>query len=98
MQSKYYLLFLLSLCLNFVQSQTLLIPDRAFDGVEMNEDWVVAVDGNRITYAGPLNDLKRANSYTKQELKGMTLMPGIIEGHSHLLLHPYNETEWNDQF
>ena len=24
-------------------------------------------------------------------------MPGLIEGHSHLLLHPYNETTWNDQ-
>src|ERR1700684_1559708 len=27
----------------------------------------------------------------------MTLMPGLIEGHSHLFLHPYNETSWNDQ-
>jgi imidazolonepropionase-like amidohydrolase len=25
------------------------------------------------------------------------LMPGMIEGHSHLLLHPYNETPWDDQ-
>jgi imidazolonepropionase-like amidohydrolase len=24
-------------------------------------------------------------------------MPGLIEGHSHLFLHPYNETNWNDQ-
>jgi imidazolonepropionase-like amidohydrolase len=24
-------------------------------------------------------------------------MPGMIEGHSHLFLHPYNETSWNDQ-
>jgi imidazolonepropionase-like amidohydrolase len=24
-------------------------------------------------------------------------MPGLIEGHSHVLLHPYNETSWNDQ-
>ena len=30
-------------------------------------------------------------------LPGLTLMPGLIEGHSHLLLHPYNETTWNDQ-
>jgi imidazolonepropionase-like amidohydrolase len=30
-------------------------------------------------------------------LTGKTLMPGLIEGHSHILLHPYNETSWNDQ-
>jgi imidazolonepropionase-like amidohydrolase len=27
----------------------------------------------------------------------MTLLPGLIEGHSHLFLHPYNETSWDDQ-
>jgi imidazolonepropionase-like amidohydrolase len=31
------------------------------------------------------------------DLPGMTLMPGLIEGHSHLFLHPYNETSWDDQ-
>ncbi len=31
------------------------------------------------------------------ELKGYTLLPGLIEGHSHLFLHPYNETSWDDQ-
>src|SRR4029079_6232777 len=31
------------------------------------------------------------------ELKGSTLLPGLIEGHSHLFLHPYNEVSWNDQ-
>ena len=31
------------------------------------------------------------------EAPGTTLMPGLIEAHSHVLLHPYNETPWNDQ-
>jgi imidazolonepropionase-like amidohydrolase len=30
-------------------------------------------------------------------LPGTTLLPGLIEGHGHILLHPYNETSWNDQ-
>ena len=97
MQPKHYFFLLLFLCLSNLHSQTLLLPERVFDGERMHEDWVVAVTENRIAYAGPMNGLKKADSYTKQELKGMTLMPGIIEGHSHLLLHPYNETEWNDQ-
>ncbi len=79
------------------QAQTLLIPDRVFDGKEMHSDWIVAVAENKIVYAGPENGLKRANSYKRIDLGGTTLMPGIIEGHSHVLLHPYNETEWNDQ-
>ena len=97
MQPKHIFALVLILFLNSLQSQTLLVPERVFDGEAMQTDWVVAVDENRITYAGPLDGLRNSNTYTKQELKGMTLMPGLIEGHSHLLLHPYNETEWNDQ-
>src|SRR4029078_1630815 len=26
-----------------------------------------------------------------------TLMPGLVEGHSHVLLHAYSETSWTDQ-
>lgn len=28
---------------------------------------------------------------------GLMLIPGLIDLHSHLLLHPYNEATWNDQ-
>lgn len=76
------------------QEDFLLKPDRVFDGFEMHEDWIVTVSGNEITYAGPD---KRIKANETIELLGMTLMPGIIEGHSHILLHPYNETSWNDQ-
>jgi imidazolonepropionase-like amidohydrolase len=27
----------------------------------------------------------------------MTLLPGLIDAHTHLLLHPYNEATWDDQ-
>ncbi len=91
------LLLLLLWMTTSIQAQTLLVPDRVFDGEGMHSDWVVAVVENKIVYSGPENGLKRANSYTRINLDGTTLMPGIIEGHSHVLLHPYNETEWNDQ-
>lgn len=76
------------------QNDYLLKPAHVFDGFEMHKDWVVAVKDNQITYAGPEAKLDANETI---ELKGMTLMPGIIEGHSHILLHPYNETSWNDQ-
>lgn len=78
-------------------SQILLQPDRVFDGEEMHNDWVVLVEGNKITYVGKAIGVKLAKETKKLDLKGTTLMPGLIEGHSHLLLHPYNETSWNDQ-
>ncbi|TLP79072.1 metal-dependent hydrolase family protein [Maribacter sp. ACAM166] len=82
----------------FISSaQTLLVPDRVFDGAELHENWVVLVEDNIITYTGNLNGLKKPSNTTEINLSGTTLMPGIIEGHSHILLHPYNETDWNDQ-
>jgi imidazolonepropionase-like amidohydrolase len=80
-----------------VSGQTLLMPERVFDGETMHEGWVVLVEGNRITYAGAPAGLQEITGTSKIALPDMTLMPGIIEGHSHLLLHPYNETSWNDQ-
>ncbi len=74
----------------------LLKPDRVFDGENMQTDWVVLVKNNMIEQAGPMRFKLPAGSQVI-ELKGMTLLPGLIEGHSHLFLHPYNETTWDDQ-
>jgi imidazolonepropionase-like amidohydrolase len=74
----------------------LLKPDRVFDGELMHNDWVVLVKGNKIEQAGSMS-FKLPSNTRIIELKGATLLPGLIEGHSHLFLHPYNETSWNDQ-
>jgi imidazolonepropionase-like amidohydrolase len=74
----------------------LLKPDRVFDGETMHSDWVVVVKGGKIENAGAMTFKLPANTRVV-ELKGTTLLPGLIEGHSHLFLHPYNETSWNDQ-
>lgn len=74
---------------------TVLRPDRVFDGESMHTGWVVVVRGERIESAGP-SSAAPAGAQTIA-LPGTTLLPGLIEGHSHLLLHPYNETTWNDQ-
>jgi imidazolonepropionase-like amidohydrolase len=71
-------------------------PARVFDGEAMHEGWVVRVKGDRIEAAGPAAAVDAAGAKTV-ELPGATLMPGLVEGHSHILLHPYNETTWNDQ-
>ena len=78
-------------------SSYLLKPDRVFDGENMHTNWVVLVKGNKIISAGEASSVKTDGIFTTIELKGKTLLPGLIEGHSHLLLHPYNETKWDDQ-
>ena len=73
----------------------LLKPARVFDGTKVHQGWSVLVEGDRISAAGP--DVSAPATVRVIELPGATLIPGLIEGHSHLFLHPYNETLWDDQ-
>src|SRR5882757_2815887 len=77
----------------------LLKPAHIFDGesAQLHDGWVVLVRGEKIEAVGPANEIKVPRDATLIELPGMTLMPGLIEAHSHILLHPYTETVWNDQ-
>jgi imidazolonepropionase-like amidohydrolase len=75
----------------------LLVADRVYDGEAVRTGWVVVVRDRRIEAAGPAASVSAPAGARRIVLTGMTLMPGLIEGHSHLLLHPYNETTWNDQ-
>lgn len=71
-------------------------PARVFDGDAMHEGWAVLIRGAQIESIGPVATLNAASA-TTIDLPGTTLLPGLIEAHSHFLLHPYNETSWNDQ-
>src|ERR1044071_1815335 len=79
-----------------IDKYILLKPDRVFDGETFHTDWVVLIKNNFIEQAGPVS-FKLPPNIQVIELKGMTLLPGLIEGHTHLFLHPYNETSWDDQ-
>ncbi|MEY2883442.1 MAG: hypothetical protein RL490_1166 [Pseudomonadota bacterium] len=78
-----------------VLAETIVLrPAQVFDGEAMHPGWQVRVEGTRITAAGPNVAMEGARII---DLPGATLLPGLIEGHSHLFLHPYNETPWDDQ-
>jgi imidazolonepropionase-like amidohydrolase len=83
--------------LSVAQKTYRLRPAQVFDGEMMHKGWEVLVKGNKIVAAGAPSAIKDGDSVTVVELSGCTLLPGLIEGHSHLFLHPYNETSWNDQ-
>jgi imidazolonepropionase-like amidohydrolase len=98
--SKFFLIFSFFFVNHSFSQQAdkyiLLKPDRVFDGETMQTGWVVLVKNNKIEQAGSMM-FKLPAGTEVIELKGMTLLPGLIEGHSHLFLHPYNETSWDDQ-
>ena len=77
----------------------LLKPAHVFDGEssQLHDGWVVLVRGEKIEAVGPGGEIKAPADAKVIELPGLTLMPGLIEAHSHVLLHPYSETPWNDQ-
>jgi imidazolonepropionase-like amidohydrolase len=102
MKFKLFFLFLFIYQFSFAQQSsrtTLLKADWVFDGNEMHENWFVIVKDKQIFMVADQKELLQIKFKidTTISLTGQTLLPGLIEGHSHLFLHPYNETEWNDQ-
>jgi len=98
---KHFVTIIFSFTILFSSAQQpdkyiLLKPTKVFDGETIHEGWVVLVKNNKIEQAGTMN-FKLPAGTEIIELKGYTLLPGLIEGHSHLFLHPYNETSWDDQ-
>jgi imidazolonepropionase-like amidohydrolase len=75
----------------------LIQPDRVFDGEVMHPGWQVLVRDNLVEAVGDAASLKVPSGTPRLSLPGCTLLPGLIEGHAHLFLHPYNETSWNNQ-
>lgn len=72
-------------------------PAAVFDGTELHAGWSVVVRGRSIAAAGPTATSPAPSGSTTIELPGMTLLPGLIDAHTHLFLHPYNEAPWATQ-
>ena len=78
---------------------TVLLPDAVYDGTgdALHRGWAVVVRGTRIVAVGPAGRLDVPADAERIPLPGTTLLPGLSDLHSHVLLHPYDETPWNDQ-
>ena len=81
----------------FADDAILLRPDQVFTAEDstVHPGWEVLVEGNLIKAVGP--GLAAPNGSRIIRLPGTTLLPGLMDIHSHLFLHPYNEKSWDDQ-
>jgi imidazolonepropionase-like amidohydrolase len=55
------------------------------------------VNGERIEAVGPAGEVKAPGDARTIDLPDATLLPGLIDAHTHVLVHPYNEASWEDQ-
>lgn len=102
-----FLLFLICVAILLPQtrqstlSETMYVlrPAHVFDGesAQLHDNWIVVVRGEKIEAVGPATGIAVPAGTKVIDLAGLTLMPGLIDAHSHELLHPYTETVWNDQ-
>lgn len=107
-----FLFFTCALCLILGSIQLLAAPASSTDAAVTvlrpaqvwtagdaiaHPDWVVVIQGNRILAMGPKSAVSIPSSAKIIDLPGMTLLPGLMDLHSHLFLHPYNEVSWDDQ-
>ena len=92
-----FIISILSIFSGWAHGQNILISaENVFDGQEMKRNWGVVISGNYILEVAPVNKITSSVDSTIY-LDNGTLMPGMIEGHSHVLLYPYDQTNWNDQ-
>ncbi|MBN8887811.1 MAG: amidohydrolase family protein [Rudaea sp.] len=93
-------LLLCAFCALAQAAPTLLRPARVWTGnadEPAHAGWAVLIDGERIVAAGPVASITAPADAKIIDLPETTLLPGLIDLHAHLFLHPYNETSWNDQ-
>jgi imidazolonepropionase-like amidohydrolase len=77
----------------------LLKPARLFDGTGETAvtGMALLVRGDRIEAIGPASQVSAPPGAEVIDLANLTVLPGLIDAHSHVLLHPYNEASWDDQ-
>ncbi len=80
-----------------MSKRTLLVPDQVWTDGETQRGGCVLVEGERIAAVGTRQSIGDVADCEVIELPGCTLLPGLMDLHSHLFLHAYNETSWDDQ-
>ena len=99
MRAILLLLSVLALSAAVKAQDVILVPDAIFDGTSdtLIRSKAVVVKSGRISAIIDRSDANASEDLPVVDLSGQTLLPGLIDLHSHVLLHPYDETGWNEQ-
>ena len=85
-------------CISLAEPAVLLRPAQVWTaGEPLHAGWVVLTQGERIAAVGRASTVHVPQGALVVDLPGTTLLPGLMDAHSHLFLHPYNEARWDDQ-
>ena len=66
-------------------------------GEPLHTGWVVLLEGNQVKALGPKASVAVPSDAERIALPDMTVLPGLMDLHSHIFLHPYNEKLWDLQ-
>lgn len=69
----------------------------AADGSSWLEGHAVLLHEGHVERVAPAASIDAPDGTVVHELDGLHLTPGLIDLHTHLVLHPYDEASWNDQ-
>src|SRR6187549_2816873 len=75
----------------------LLRPLQIFDGKTMLKNTWVLVKNNMIKEMGASGTFDFPANAVIIDMPNQTLLPGLIDGHTHFFLHPYTEASWDNQ-
>ena len=83
--------------MNDTTKWTLLRPYQVFDGKKIQKNTWVLIKGDMIKYVGRAGSFVVPANTVIIDMPNQTLLPGLIDGHTHLFLHSFNETPWENQ-
>lgn len=63
--------------------------------LEIHEDAVIVIDGDRFAYAGRERDMPRFDITEDVDAKGATAIPGFVDSHTHIPFDGFRESEFN---
>lgn len=72
-------------------------PRMQFEGKPILKNTWVLVKDNMIKEMGPSGSFNFPANAVIIDMPNQTLLPGLIDGHTHLFLHPYTEASWDNQ-
>src|SRR5882724_1041571 len=71
------------------------VRGAAMRELELHDDAVLVIDGERFAYVGREPDMPRLDITEDVDAKGATAIPGFVDSHTHIPFAGFRESEFN---